>query len=216
MKYKLVIFDMDGTLLHGRTIFALADAQGFTDQLLKVIKSDWEPYKKTLEIAKMLKCTTIEKFFKTFRKIPLHENAKEVVHALKSAGCKIAIATDSYHIAALDVKKRLVIDYAFANEIVIKNNHLTGNVELHNTDLFKRHGHCRVHSICKRDILIHLCEELGITKEEVIAVGDGTVDICMLREAGLGIAFNAPVKVRQSADVSINNLNEILKYAEGV
>ena len=212
MKYKLIVFDMDGTLLNGRTIFALSDAKGFTDKLLHIINRNKAPYKKTIEIASMLKCTTVEEFITIFRTIPLNENAEQVVNTLRRAGYKTAIATDSYHIAALDVKKRLAIDYVFANRIIVKNNHLTGTIKLHNKDLSKRSGNCKVHSIRKRDVILYLCTKLGITPEEVIAVGDGIVDICMLGEAGLGIAFNAPEEVRKSADVCINDLSEILKY----
>ena len=49
--------------------------------------------------------------------------------------------------------------------------------------------------------------------DEAIAVGDGEVDRCMLEAAGLGLAFNAPESVQQSADANIFDLIEILKYA---
>jgi phosphoserine phosphatase len=216
MKYKLILFDMDGTLLNGRTIFVLAEAKEFIKKLMRALKYDIPPYKKTLAIARFLRCITVEEFKDIFRTVSLNEHAAEVVKAAKDAGIKTAIVTDSYQIAALDIQKRLGIDYVFSNELMVKNHHLTGEVILHNKDLTKRHGSCQIHSICKKDVMFHLCEKLGIRCDEVIAVGDGTVDICMLREAGLGIAFNAPDVVRASADVCIDNLGEILKYVGDV
>jgi len=211
-KYRLIIFDMDGTLLNGRTIFKIAEEKGFENKLNEIMKGKMVAYKKTIEIAKLLRCIEKDEFLEIFRKIPLNENAKYVVNELKKIGMKIAIATDSYQIAAMDLKNRLGIDYVFSNEIVIKGNHLTGEIILNNKNPTKKFEGCKIHSICKRDILFQLCKDLKIGIEETIAVGDGKVDICMIKEAGLGIAFNAEEDVRKNADVSINNLTEILKY----
>lgn len=203
---------MDGTLLNGRTIFKIAEEKGFEKKLAEIIKSKMMAYKKTVEIAKLLKCIKKDEFLEIFRKIPLNKNAKYVVDELKKIGMKIAIATDSYQIAAMDLKSRLGIDYVFSNEIVIKNNHLTGDIILNNKNLTKKFEGCKIHSICKRDVLFQLCKDLKISTDEAIAVGDGKVDICMIKEAGLGIAFNAEEEVRKNADVIVNNLIEILKY----
>ncbi len=203
---------MDGTLLNGRTIFKIAEEKGFEKKLAEIIKSKMMAYKKTIEIAKLLKCIKKDEFLEIFRKIPLNKNAKYVVDELKKIGMKIAIATDSYQIAAMDLKSRLGIDYVFSNEIVIKNNHLTGDIILNNKNLTKKFEGCKIHSICKRDVLFQLCKDLKISTDEAIAVGDGKVDICMIKEAGLGIAFNAEEEVRKNADVIVNNLIEILKY----
>ena len=212
MEYKLIIFDMDGTLLKGRKIIKLADTRGFGDRLIDIMKSDIKAHKKTTEIAKLMKCLTVHRFLKIFREIPLQKNAEFVIKELKKKGLIIAIATDSYTLGAMDLKKRLDIDYVFANELITKNSHLTGNIILNNKDLTKKFEKCKIHSICKRDVLRRLCKELNITKNEVITVGDGKVDICMLKEAGLGLAFNAPDEVKKNADESIIDLIEILDY----
>ena len=203
---------MDGTLLNGRTIFKIAEDKGFEKKLDEIMRSKMMAYKKTIEIAKLLECIKKDEFLEIFRKIPLNKNAKYVVNELKKIGMKIAIATDSYQIAAVDLKNRLGIDYVFSNEIVIKNNHLTGDITLNNKNLTKKFEGCKIYSICKRDVLFQLCKDLKISTDEAIAVGDGKVDICMIKEAGLGIAFNAEEEVRKNADIAINNLIEILKY----
>jgi phosphoserine phosphatase len=214
MNYKLAVFDMDGTLLADRTIFALARHQGIVPAVAQVLADEaQQPYEKTIVIAALLRCTTVDDFTRVFRSIPLRENAQRTVTAVKRAGLKTAIATDSYGLAARDLKERLGMNYVFANEIVVKNGHLTGHVILHNKNAGKKRDGCDNHSICKRDVLLSLCETLAIRPEEAVAVGDGHVDRYMIEAAGLGVAMrHAPDAVRAAADVVIDDLIEILKY----
>ena len=214
--YKLVIFDMDGTLLNGRTIFKIAEEKGFMDKLNEIMNSRKEAYKKSIAIAKLLKCMTEKEFLKMFREIPLNKNAEIVVERLREKDIKTAIITDSYHIAALDLKKRLSIDYAFSNELVMKDGHITGEIILHNKNPVKKFEGCSQHSICKKEVMKNLCMKLNIEKEETVAIGDSVGDACMLKEAGLGIAFNGSNEIKEVADVCINDLIEILKYIDSV
>jgi phosphoserine phosphatase len=69
-----------------------------------------------------------------------------------------------------------------------------------------------IYSICKSYVLEKLCTKLKISEKEVIAIGDGIVDISMLEKAGLGIAFKAPEKVQKHANISINNMICLLNY----
>ena len=215
MAYKLALFDMDGTLLKERTIFRIAEERGLERELKEIMDSKKSSYKKTVEIAKLLKCMEKEEFMEIFRKIPLRENAGYVIKELKRKGIKTAIVTNSYQMAADDLKKRLNMDYAFANNLIIKNGHITGEIILHNKNLKKRFDGCKIHSICKRDVLLTLCKKMGIKVNEAIAVGDGKIDICMLREAGLGVAIGNDEEVIREADIVVENLMEILKYING-
>ncbi len=203
---------MDGTLLNGRTIINISERKGFKNKLLKILKNDETAYKKSIEIAKLLKCLTLQEFLKIFREIPLQKHAEYVIKELKNKGLKTALVTDSYNIAAKDLGQRLGIDYIFSNKLITEKDHLTGEIMLHNRSLIPRFGDCKIHSICKGDVLSELCKKLGIAHSEVIAIGDSNVDICMLKKAGLGIAFNAPKEVRKNADVSTSDLREILNY----
>jgi len=212
-KYKLAIFDMDGTLLKGRTIFIIAEKKGFKDEVLKLIyKSDKEFYKRSIEIAKLSKGLKCEELLEIFRKIPLQENVESVIMELKKRGIKTAIATDSYQLAADDLKDRLGIDYAFANKLIIENGIVTGEVIIHNKDLVEDFNSDKIYSICKSCVLEQLCKELNILGEEVIAVGDGKIDIGMIKEAGLGIAYNASEEVNKHADIVTNDLKIILEH----
>ena len=203
---------MDGTLLKGRTIFIFAEKKGFKEDLLRVMNSDIKPYEKTIEIAKFLKDMDGKDLLEIFRDIPLQRDVEKVVKKLKKEDIITAIATDGYQFVADDLRKRLGIDYAFANTLITEKGIITGEVVLHNTNLTEDFIGHEVYSICKSCVLEQLCNKFGITEDETIAVGDGMVDICMLEKAGLGIAFNAPDIVQKHADIVTDNMKVILKY----
>ena len=88
-KFKLVIFDMDGTLLKGRTIFIFAEKKGFTDKLLRLIhNSNKKFYERSIDIAKLSKGLKSEELLEIFKKIPLQENVETVVEELKKGESK--------------------------------------------------------------------------------------------------------------------------------
>ncbi|KYK27440.1 hypothetical protein AYK20_08105 [Thermoplasmatales archaeon SG8-52-1] len=211
--YKLVIFDMDGTLIQGRGIFVIAEKKSFIDELLRLIKYDGiDFYQKSIEIAKLSKGFNKNEFLKIFRTVPLQDFIEDVIKKLKNRNIITAIATDSYKFLADDLKDRLGIDYVFANNLIINNDIITGELEIHNKELKKDFYNGKIYSICKSDVLDQLCNKIGIHVEESIAVGDGKVDISMLKKAGLGIAFNASEEVQKNANIVTNDMRTILKY----
>ena len=212
MAYKLVLFDMDGTLLNGRTIYQFAEKIGFQNELNNLINSKKKFYEITIEIAKLLRGIKKLTLLEIFRKIPLQNNVKKVIKILNEKNIKTAIVTDSYQFVADDLKKKLGMDYAYANKLILKNGIFTGEINLHNNKLKKDNISNEIYSICKSSVLEELCDELKISKNEVIAIGDGIVDISMINEAGLGIAFKAPEKVQKYADIKTNDLITILSY----
>lgn len=210
-KYKLVMFDMDGTLIDGRSIFVFSEKKGFKDKLLRSLQSDKEPYEKSIEIAQFLHGTSSIELLEIFRKIPLHNNVEKVAQKLREKNVKTAVVTDSYQFIADDLKKRLHFDYAFANNLIIEQGIVTGKININNSSL-KRCETGVIYSICKGLVLDQLYTMLNITPAEVIAVGDGVVDIGMIKKAGLGIAYNASEQVQKNADIITNDLAVVLDY----
>jgi len=211
-KFKLAIFDMDGTLLRDKGIFVIAEKKGFKDKLISILRNDSkEFYERSLEVAKLLKGQNKKEFLEIFRTVPYQDNIKDIIRELREKNIKTAIATDSYQFLADDLKQRLDIDYAYANNLLTNNDIITGELEIQNKNLLKDFNG-RIYSICKSNVLEQLCIDLGITVDEAIAVGDGRVDIGMIKKAGLGIAFNALDEVKSHADVVTNDLGIILRY----
>ena len=211
-KYKLAIFDMDGTLLKDKGIFVIAEKKGFKDKLINILRNnDTEFYKRSIEVASLLKGQSKEEFLEIFRTIPFQDHTRYIINQLKKNNLKTAIVTDSYQFLADDLKQRLNIDYSFANNLLINNEKITGELEINNKNLLKDFNG-NIYSICKSNVLEELCMNLGIKLDETIAVGDGKVDIGMIKIAGLGIAFNAPEEVQKHADIVTNDLKCILSY----
>ena len=213
-QYKLILFDMDGTLLNGRTICVFAEKKGFTDQLSAILPSTKEPYEKSIEIAKLLQGIRYQELLDIFRKIPFQEHVETIIPLLREKQIKIVLVTDGYQRFANDLKKRLGLDYTFGNRLSIENQLVTGDLLYQNKSL-QRSSNGKIYSINKRSVLDFLCMTLDITPKEVIAIGDGPVDIDMIEAAGLGIAYRAPPDVQSHADIATDDLRLITKYIEG-
>ena len=88
-KFKLVIFDMDGTLLKGRGIFVIAEKKSFKDELFRLIKYDGvDFYEKSIEIAKLTRGLNKNELLEIFRTVPLQENVETVMGELKKRDVK--------------------------------------------------------------------------------------------------------------------------------
>jgi HAD superfamily phosphoserine phosphatase-like hydrolase len=212
-KFKLVLFDMDGTLLKDKGIFVIAEKKDFIEELVRLFKDNSrEFYKRSIDIAKLQKGFSKKEYLEIFRTVPLQDHAKDVIGKLKNKKIKTAIVTDSYQFLVDDLKERLGVDYAFGNELVTNGDTITGELVMKNKDLEGEFYTGKIYSICKSRILNQLCEELDINEEEVIAVGDGKIDIGMIKKAGLGIAINALEEVQRNADIVTNDLRIILDY----
>lgn len=212
-KYKLALFDMDGTLIKEKGIFVIAKRLGFYDDLVRIFNDDKiDFYEKSIEIAKLSKGFREDEYIAIFRTIPYNDNAEKVIRELKRRDIKTAIVTDSYKLLADDLKNRLGIDYAFGNNLIARDGVFTGEIEIHNKELRREEVSGRTYSICKSHVLEELCGELNVSLDDSIAVGDGRIDMGMIKKAGLGIAYKAPEEVKKVADVAIDDLALILHY----
>ncbi len=211
--YKLIVFDMDGTLIKDKGIFVIAEKMDFKDELLRLFNYKGNDfYNKSIEIAKLIKGMRKDKLLDIFRKIPLSDNLEKILKKIKEKKIITAIATDSYTFLAEDLKNRLGLDFVFANNLIIKEGIITGELEIHNKELYKEAYSGKIYSICKSYVLEKLCNDLDISIDESIAIGDGKVDIGMIKKAGLGIAYKASLEVQKNSDVISNDIRVILNY----
>jgi len=139
-----------------------------------------------------------------FKKVPVMNGLKETFYALKNENIKTCVISGGLDFMVDILKEDVSIDFVRANSLCLDNN---GNLE--------GEGVLRVPILGKKDVLRELRDELGIEKEEVVAIGDLSIDIKMFEEAGLKIAFNPCDEIiKKHADVVIENkdLRLILPY----
>lgn len=211
---KLAAFDMDGTLIQGRLVFALADRFGLSDEVSKIQASRrMAGHEQTKAIAALFTGLTKEDVESAIASIPLTMNCEHTIAILKDKGYKIGIISDSYTIAVGFVADMLSLDFLAANKLEILNGKFTGRVEMplgwDKIDCF-----CKI-SVCKRYHLEKIAYRFGVPFENTLAVGDTKSDICMIQRAGVGIAFmpkDKEIKKATNKIVSDSDLLKILEY----
>jgi phosphoserine phosphatase len=106
-------------------------------------------------------------------------------------------------------------DFAFAHFMRFKNEKASGRVNLCPA-MIHPHG-CTKHDHCKVNVLHHLIDRFELSAGQVLAVGDGDNDICLLQAAGQSVAFRGKTKaVRLAGKFRANSMSEVLFYARAV
>ena len=193
---RLVVMDMDSTLIRIEVIDELARAYGVYDQVAAITARAMlgnMPYEQSLEErVALLRGMPLEAVMRVAGDPPVMEGAPELLLALRALGLKTAVISGGFSIAADALKARFGLDYAYSNQLEFKDGKLTGRV------LDPIVGPQR-----KADLLDALAQREGIPLEQTVAVGDGANDLLMIEKAGLGIAFHAKPKLRAAADTSL-------------
>lgn len=196
---KLALLDMDGTLLNGRYVLALAGHTGRTAQLDELLDSPtMDAVRRTRKIAGIFAGVHQKDFLQVARELPLTPGAVEMVVGLRKLGYLVGIVTDSYRIAAETVRRRVFADFVISHVMKFHNDKATGRLTLAPAMLSPKT--CKKHKLCKLNVLHHLSAEANISFENILAIGDSDNDACMLKTAGESIAFNPKSElVRDSA-----------------
>ncbi|AUM14972.1 phosphoserine phosphatase SerB [Ketobacter alkanivorans] len=196
---RLVCFDMDSTLIEAEVIDELAKAAGvgeevsaITEQAMRGELDFTQSFKRRVGLLKGLDESVLEGIAHS---LPITEGAEDLIRALKALGYKTAILSGGFTYFGHYLQQKLGIDYVFANELVVHNGKVTGEVQGQVVD-GKR----------KAELLKQLAAQENLNLQQVIAVGDGANDLPMLSVAGLGIAFRAKPMVKESADHAISEL----------
>lgn len=209
---RLAAFDMDGTLIQGRLVFALADRFDLSSKVRAVQTSGSTGHEQTKAIAALFAGLTRKDVEDSIESIPLTKNCEQTMAALRDRGYSIGIISDSYTLAASAVAKRLQLDFIAANELEIENNRITGRVGMPLG--WDRIGcYCKL-SVCKRYHLENFANQYDVPIENTLAVGDTRSDICMIQRAGAGVAFVPKDKEIAKATDKIVTESDLLKVLE--
>ena len=194
---RLVVMDMDSTLIRIEVIDELARAYGVGEQVSRITERAMHgemDYDESLrQRVALLQGLDVEVLRRIAANLPLTEGAETLIRVLKRLGYRTAIISGGFSVAAEALQARLGIDYAYSNVLEEAEGRLTG-----------RTLGPIVNARRKAELLEHIAQDEGILLDQVIAVGDGANDLLMLERAGLGIAFRAKPKLRQAADASIS------------
>lgn len=207
---RMVVFDMDSTLIQSEVIDEFARELGVYDQVSAItheaMKGKMDFDESLRKRCSFLQGLTAEDIERVYKRIELTPGAQDLIRVLKRLGYKIALISGGFTCVAERLKEQLGIDFAYANTLDIQGGKCTGNVIPP-----------IVNAQRKADLLDVIAQREGIHLDQVIAVGDGANDLLMLEKAGLGIAFNAKPVVREKAHFAINqkNLRTIL-YLLGI
>ncbi|HUH08709.1 MAG TPA: phosphoserine phosphatase SerB [Egibacteraceae bacterium] len=194
---RLIVMDVDSTLIQGEVIEQLASEAGFGDQVTEITaramlgELDFE--QSLRERVRLLKGLPIEALDRVRDSLVLTPGARTLVRTLKRLGYVLAIVSGGFTHITDDLKARLELDYAHANVLEVRDGHLTGELVGPVVD----RG-------AKAELLEQFAAAAGVPLSQTVAIGDGANDLDMLGRAGLGIAFNAKPVVREAADAALS------------
>ncbi len=196
---RLVVFDMDSTLIEAEVIDELAKEAGVGDEVAAItdaaMRGELDFKASFAERMKLLRGLDESVLAAVAARLKLTEGAENLMSTLRLLGYRTAILSGGFDYFARHIQKQLGIDYIYANHLEVVDGQVTGRVCGEVVDGQR-----------KAQLLREIAASENISLEQVIAVGDGANDLPMLSIAGLGIAFRAKPLVKATAKQSISKL----------
>jgi phosphoserine phosphatase len=195
---RLVVFDVDSTLIQGEVIEMLGAHAGVEPEIREITEAAMrgelnftESLERRVALLAGLPATAIDEVAAA---IELTPGARTTIRTLKRMGFRTGVVSGGFTQVIGSLVEELGLDFAAANELEIVDGKLTGKVI---GDIVDRAG--------KAKVLRRFAGEYGIPLEQCVAVGDGANDIDMLSAAGMGVAFNAKPALREVADTALSH-----------
>ena len=202
--FKLIVFDMDSTLINIECVDEIAAAAGRKDAVATIteaaMRGDITDYKESLrQRVALLEGIHVQRLEEVYAsKLQLNPGAAQLVAACKAAGMKLLLVSGGFTFFTDRIRDRLGFDFTRSNVLEVHQDQLTGRM------VDQPWG-----DICdgeeKKKMLLATCVEIGLAPHQAIAVGDGANDLPMMGVAGLSVAYHAKPKVREQAMVAINS-----------
>lgn len=195
---RLIVFDVDSTLIQGEVIEMLAAHAGAESAVAEVTEA---AMRGELDFAESLhrRVATLAGLpagvlDEVAEKVELTPGARTTIRTLRRLGYHCGVVSGGFRQVIEPLAHELMLDFVAANELEIVDGRLTGRVV---GPVVDRPG--------KAKALRDFAQQAGVPMEQTVAVGDGANDIDMLSAAGLGVAFNAKPALREVADASLSH-----------
>jgi phosphoserine phosphatase len=194
---RLIVMDVDSTLIQGEVIELLAAHSGHAAEVAAVTERAMrgeldfeESLRARVALLAGIPSTAIDE---VYDELVLAPGARTLVRTLRRLGYRFALVSGGFSQITDRLAEDLDIHYARANELEIVDGTITGRIL---RDVVDRAG--------KAAAARYFAEQVGVPLESVVAIGDGANDLDMLEIAGLGIAYNAKALVQEAADTTVN------------
>ncbi|MDE0776977.1 MAG: phosphoserine phosphatase SerB [Nocardioides sp.] len=194
---RLIVLDVDSTLIQGEVIEMLAAHAGHEPEVARITEQAMrgeidfeESLRRRVRLLAGLDAAVLDR---VYADIVVAPGARTMVRTLRRLGYRFAIVSGGFSQITDRLAADLGIHFARANELEIVDGRITGEIVGAVVD---RAG--------KAEALREFAEKVGVSRDATIAIGDGANDLDMLNAAGLGIAFNARPVVQQAADTAVN------------
>lgn len=195
---RLIVFDVDSTLIQGEVIEMLAARAGAVDVVVSITEA---AMRGEIDFAESLhqRVATLAGLPSTVldevgAQLCLTAGARTTIRTLRRLGFRCGVVSGGFRQVIDPLARELKLDFVAANELEIVDGYLTGRVV---GPVIDRAG--------KAKALLDFAAVAGVPMEQTVAVGDGANDIDMLTAAGLGVAFNAKPALREVADASLTH-----------
>ena len=193
---RLIVMDVDSTLVQGEVIEMLASHAGYLDQVREVTERAMageldfeESLRARVSLLRGVPASALDDVHASLVYTP---GARTMIRTLLRLGYRFALVSGGFTHVIERIAADLGVHYYAANELEVIDGRLTGQVV---GDVLDRAG--------KATALRRFAQQAGIGLPSTIAIGDGANDLDMLAAAGLGVAFNAQPVVRAAADTSV-------------
>jgi phosphoserine phosphatase len=197
--FRLLVMDMDSTLITMETIDELADMVGIKAEVAKITESAMrgeieydESLRRRLALLKGLDEGALQRVYD--ERLRFSPGAEAMLEQVRAAGIKTLLVSGGFTYMTDRLKPRVKLDYTHSNVLEIINGKLTGKVigDIVNADI-------------KRTTLLRVATELGISRAQIAGVGDGANDLKFMAECGVSVAYRAKPVVRDKTTYAINH-----------
>lgn len=205
----LCVLDVDGTLIEEEVIDLLGKEAECENEVAlltaQAMRGELDFEESLRKRVSLLQGLSVDKFEHLYTQVHFSKNAKQFIKVLQENQIEVGLVSGGFTPVVERLAKDLGISLFAANQLEIRDGHLTGNLV---GPIISRE--------VKKETLVRWADELEVPIDRTIAIGDGANDLAMLKRAGIGIGFCAKEIVKEEIPLQIEDrdLTKVLKLID--